>query len=121
MKRMIMADDDSHARDALADYMRSSMPHVYVEQVADGNQLVERVRNHTYDLVLTDNEMQELGGLAAIQGIREFNKRVPIIMLAGSSSREEAIKAGATGYVSKSNWQEDLPPVLRDYLGSFLG
>ncbi len=102
-KSAIIADDEASWREGLAEFLQHAVPDAEIDQVSDGESLVERVREGQYSLVLTDYNMGEgrMSGTDAITRIRGFDKQMPIYMVSSSSKREEALSAGATGYISK--------------------
>jgi len=113
--KIIIAEDHAIFRRGLEQRI-SRRYDVEVETVPDGKPLVERVRDNVYTVVLTDNLMLEMSGIQAIKQIREFDQQVPIIMLSASDIEEEALKAGATHYVSKAFTGDYLYPILNEYL-----
>ncbi|WP_299315695.1 ATP-binding protein [uncultured Aquimarina sp.] len=61
----------------------------YKSQIADDGILaIEMVKNNTYDLILMDLNMPNMGGMEATKIIREFNTNIPIIALTASDTQE---------------------------------
>jgi two-component system response regulator GlrR len=54
-------DDDALFRDLVARAGRQNM-YCQVDTVSDGHAALERVRNHVYDLILSDLRMPEMDG-----------------------------------------------------------
>ena len=71
-KYVIVADEDQHSR---RDYISEieGLTEREIHEVGSGQELVERVREEDYCLVLTSDELTELGGLEAIKAIRLFD------------------------------------------------
>jgi PAS domain S-box-containing protein len=74
----------------------------------NGRQALEAVEKHSFDLVLMDVQMPELGGLEATQAIRQkektSGKHVPILAMtahAMQGDRERCLAAGMDGYIAK--------------------
>ena len=107
-KRVILADDNATYRETMIAGMERFCDKegidVEFDEVADGKELVERVRRDRYDLVFTDNQMTEVHGLQALGQIREHDKTVPIYMLSSSEVGEQALKLGANGYFDKRDY-----------------
>ena len=81
----------------------------YQTTVAEtGLEAVEKFNTHTFDAILMDIQMPEMGGIEATQIIREkeqaTNKRIPIIALTAhalSGDKERFLEAGMDAYVAK--------------------
>jgi CheY-like chemotaxis protein len=79
------------------------------DAVADGREAIEALRAIPYDLVLMDVQMPEMDGMEVTRQIRNsqasiLNRNIPVIAMtahAMAGDREECLKAGMNGYVSK--------------------
>jgi CheY-like chemotaxis protein len=103
---VLLAEDNAITRAALEEYLGLQGLHVLV--AADGLEALELATTRRPDLVLMDIQMPKMDGLEAIRRIRALNDaaaaRVPIIALtahAMSGDREQFLRAGANGYLSK--------------------
>ena len=70
----------------------------------NGTDAVDKVRLHSYDLILMDVNMPGITGLEASRMIREFNKTVPIVALTAveiEEIREEIQLAGMNDIIVK--------------------
>ena len=87
-----------------------------VEIVADGQAVLDALRQHRFDLVLMDGHMPVLNGLETAQRIRAAGaawSRVPIIALTADAlvdDRNTYLDAGMDDYLTK-------PVDLRELLG----
>ena len=66
------------------------------------------LESKTFDLVLSDYNLPGYDGLSALKHVREKQPELPVIMISGGLSEEEAVdclKAGATDYVIKQRPQ----------------
>ena len=125
-KKVIIAEDFAPLRNAYLfqiELMKEDkiLPaDLEVECVANGESLIEKVKNEKYLLILTDNDMPPgITGLEAIKKIREFDKDVPIYMISGSafqSLKSDALKYGATGFIDKGELKTRLESLLKQYL-----
>lgn len=129
-KKIIYADDNIIPAMANKKYIQSNIDGVTVDIVGNGNDLVEKVKNGKYVLIVTDNNMPYLTGLEAIQEIRKFDKEIPIIMISGdisgnissdvSSIKDKALKAGANDYLKKPFERRELTSAIqRLYKGAW--
>ena len=91
------------------------------ETANNGIEAIEKFKNGTYDLVLMDENMPELGGIGATKAIRAFEKEVgqthtPIISLTANAlkgDRERFLQAGMDDYISKPVEPQNLLSVIR--------
>ena len=74
----------------------------------DGRQALKLIEEQSFDLVLMDVQMPEMGGLEATAAIRDLEKRtgerVPIIAMTAhaiTGDRERCLSAGMDAYISK--------------------
>jgi PAS domain S-box-containing protein len=101
--KIVLADDNGDMRDYVR---RLLLPYYDVISVADGQQALVMIREHTPDLVLTDVMMPNLDGFGLLQRLREDPRTatIPVIMLsarAGEESRVDGLAAGADDYLIK--------------------
>lgn len=107
--KILIADDQKHARNGLKALLRVSLPHPEIWEAANGRQAQELAEEHGPDLVLMDVRMPEVDGLAATRWIRARVPRAKILVLSlDETLREEALAAGADGFVSKGESPETL-------------
>lgn len=82
-----------------------------IAEAANGLEAVENAARLPPDIVLLDIAMPLLNGIEAARRIREASPESGIVFLTEDSSsdvREECFRAGAAGYVLKSNAVHDL-------------
>lgn len=81
-----------------------------VVNVKTGKEVLKRVTETAYDLVLLDMVLPELSGMEVLQELRtkpEYDQNLKVVVFSNLSSPEEqeaAKKAGATGFISKTNF-----------------
>jgi len=100
--RIVLADDHT----LLVEALRILLAPVgtVVATAANGEELVDRVREFTPDLVVTDLSMPGVSGFSALQAIQKLPEPPPVVVLsvhADPGTIRAALRAGARGYVSK--------------------
>ncbi|WP_204346980.1 response regulator transcription factor [Psychroserpens algicola] len=76
-----------------------------VGTVGSGVEIFEFVRRHDVDIIISEIELPELNGITALRAIKKEHSHINIIMFSYHPEEIYAIstiKAGASGYVSKS-------------------
>jgi len=106
--RLLIAEDETIVRCALAQLLAREKDFEVVAQAADGEVAADLARRHRPDVVLMDLGMPHMDGLAAARQIKQDLPACAIVVLTIHHDDEHlfaAIKAGASGYVLK-----DAPP-----------
>jgi two-component system chemotaxis response regulator CheY len=121
MAQAILAVDDSGSlRQMVAFSLRAAG--YQVTEAVDGQDGLEKARNQTFDLVLTDQNMPRMDGLTLIRSLRGLDvyHKVPILMLTTESSDEMKAKgraAGANGWLVKPFDPQRLIEVVKKVIG----
>ena len=98
---LVVDDDPGHLEMLRA--MLSVWGH-RVETAEDGEEAVDKVKRHPFDLVLTDVRMAQMGGIEALKAIKEYNPSIPVLIMTAYSSVDsavDALKSGAYDYLTK--------------------
>jgi response regulator RpfG family c-di-GMP phosphodiesterase len=120
--KILVVDDSSIVRRVLAKQLeRFGSEVVYAE---DGRQGLEQAHSSPFDLIISDIEMPYLDGFSLCEKLKEDpeTRGLPIILLSTLDSDrdvERGFKAGADGYVSKSEAQKNLAPTIERVLEKF--
>jgi signal transduction histidine kinase/CheY-like chemotaxis protein len=75
-----------------------------VDVVDDGNLVLNKIQNNTYDFILMDLYMNEMGGCEATREIRKNGIDIPVIAFSGDDSTEtieNCFDAGMNGLILK--------------------
>ncbi|SDR53722.1 two component transcriptional regulator, LuxR family [Rhizobiales bacterium GAS191] len=102
--RILIAEDQSLLRNALAKRLSLEPDMVIVAQAADGDQAIREARSRRPDVILMDLQMPRVDGIAATRAILADNPRIRIIVLTTFETDElilGAIAAGAQCYLLK--------------------
>ena len=100
--RILVVDDEKVIREILADFL--TMEGYVVHTVEDGAQALEELHKRSYNLVISDLKMPNMGGLELIQKITEESIPVLTVIMTGFGTVEtaiEAMKKGAYDYILK--------------------
>ena len=121
MSKTILAVDDSGSLRQMVVFSLKAAGYNVTEAV-DGVDALEKAKTHTFDLVLTDQNMPRMDGLTLIRSLRELTSyaRVPILMLTTEFSVEMKAKgkaAGANGWLVKPFDPQRLTEVVRKVIG----
>ena len=115
MESILIADDHPLTREALASLLEQHGFEV-VGQASDGEEAIVEAARLRPRLVLLDLTMPGMDGLSALPHIRESSPESEVVVLTASGTDEnllEAIRAGAAGYLLKSEPPERIALFLR--------
>jgi len=104
--RLLLAEDHETVRQGLRALFATVPGIKIIEEVGDTDATVARLRATSPDLLLLDLSMPGAGGLTAIRRIRKEDQHTPIVVLTrhrDPSFVQDALAAGATGYVLKQS------------------
>lgn len=122
--KVMIVDDHPVVRAGIADILGLEDDIVVIAEAADGQEAIEKVKKHNPDLVLMDMQMPNMGGVEAINSIREFNKQVKFIILTTYKNEDfvfDGVNAGARGYLLKDAEPDELiDAIQRVYRGESL-
>jgi DNA-binding NarL/FixJ family response regulator len=113
--RVLIVDDHPLTRDALSALLAQQGFEV-VGEASDGEEALRAARKHEPDVVLLDLTMPGLDGLAALPRLREEAPACEVVVLTASDTEENllaAIRAGASGYLLKTESPEQIAAFLR--------
>lgn len=116
----VLAADDSESIRRMVELTLDEEDHE-ISMAEDGLQALEIAREEQFDLVITDINMPNMGGLELIRNLRELDnyRLTPIICLTTESSDEQKQRgreAGATGWIVKPFSAEKLLSVVQRVL-----
>ena len=88
MKILLVEDKDS-LRQMLATAIKKAG--YRVDEAADGNTAVERIRKQPYQLVITDLRLPSLSGLEILKIQKETDPTIPVLLMTAYGTIEEAV------------------------------
>jgi NarL family two-component system response regulator LiaR len=112
---VIVADDDPFARRVIKDALQGAGVMVIAE-ARDGREAVELTLFHRPDVVVMDIVMPQLDGILATRQIVQQLPDQIVVVLTGAQDEAlgvQALRAGATGYLSKDLDIDALPRALK--------
>jgi len=101
-KRVHFIDDDATAGDLFRRFSRGKPYEVCIFR--DPVDALHDIQTHGSQLIITDLSMPSMSGLELLEAIRKTDLEVPVIMITGFSTEDNAIRAlrlGAADFVKK--------------------
>ncbi len=102
--RVLCVEDEADLREDIAEFLR--MQSHEVDEAANGQEAIERLKRAHYDLVLCDIKMPGMDGFELLNQVRreQYLTHTPFIFLTALNEREDKVRAhnsGCDGYLSK--------------------
>lgn len=91
-----------------------------VMEAADGREAIDTFKSWLPDLVIMDIKMPDMDGIEALTIIRELDFKTPILAISASvteKNREDVLKAGFNGFISKPMNHFTLLTTIAELLG----
>ncbi|HEV8336630.1 MAG TPA: sigma-54 dependent transcriptional regulator [Candidatus Polarisedimenticolia bacterium] len=115
--RLLVVDDETHQREMLSGILERAG--YRVEAASGGREALEILGRSEFDLLLTDQKMPGMDGLALLERLQELRPETPVILMTAYGSVSEAVaamKKGAADYLTKPFEREELLLVLEKAL-----
>ena len=111
MTGIVIADDHELIREGIKKIIRSSKNMRIAGEAADIEQTLQLVKSEAPDIIVLDINLPGIDGLEGLEMVRKHFPDIPVLIL--SMYPEEryavrALKAGASGYITKSMAAEEL-------------
>jgi len=111
---VLVVDDSATMRSIIIKHL-NALGYEDVDTAEDGNSALARLRDRQYGLLISDWEMQPMGGEELLQKLRQDPKsiKLPVIMITASGSRGASWLAGANAYLPKPFTESDLQKAIK--------
>jgi two-component system chemotaxis response regulator CheY len=106
----VLVVDDSPTMTTIISKLVRDVGFTDIDQVNDGPAALNRLREKTYGLLLSDWDMRPMNGTELTQHVRNDpkNSAIPIIMITAKVDADEAWLSGADGFLTKPFKVNDL-------------
>jgi len=119
MLRLLVADDHEIVRKGLVKVLAEILQPIKVDEAKNGQEALSRVLKSEYDLVVLDIKMPGKGGLDVLKEIKQHKPKLPVLILSMHPEEQfavRAIRAGASGYLTKECAGDELVLAIRKAL-----
>jgi DNA-binding NarL/FixJ family response regulator len=116
MIKVLIADDHTILRKGLCEVLEQTNDITVTGEAADGTETIELLRKHEIDVVVLDIEMPGRGGLEVLKDIHRLWPKIKVLILSMHPVEQfavRAIKAGASGYLTKERSPYELIGAIR--------
>jgi two-component system invasion response regulator UvrY len=116
MIKILIADDHAIVREGLKQILSETSDMLVAGEAANGLECLKLVWEKDLDLVLLDIAMPGRGGMDILKQLKHEKPKLPILMLSMYPEKQyavRALKAGASGYLTKESAPEELIAAIR--------
>lgn len=117
--RILIADDHAIVRKGLKQLILEEYPSAQLAGVKDTEELMFKLVESSWDIVICDLNMPGRSGLDALHQIRQAYPSLPVLIMSMYPEDQYALrvlKAGASGYLGKDTVHEDIIKAIRTVL-----
>ena len=117
--KFLLIDDHKIIREGLKQILLMHFPSAIFDESANAEDVIHKITTSEYNVVICDLSMPGRSGLDVLKQVKEIRPDLPVLIL--SMHPEEhyalrALKAGAWGYLNKSDGAEVLIPAVQKVL-----
>ena len=116
MIRILVADDHAVVRRGVLQILEEAYDMVVTGEASTGREVLQLVQENDYDVILLDIAMPESSGLETLKQLRTLTPELQVLILSMYPEKQyavRALKAGATGYLTKESAPDELIAAIR--------
>lgn len=116
MIRVLLADDHAMVRTGLKEILADTGDIAVTAEASSGSDVLVRIRAEEYDVLVLDMSMPGRSGIELIKQVKGEKPRLRILVLSMHSEEQyavRALKAGASGYLTKDSAADELVAAIR--------
>ena len=114
MKKVLIVDDDAELRSTLSEILKGAGYHI--DEASSGKEAIEKIVSKDFDIALLDLMMPKMNGIETLTELKKITPKTKVIMITAFATVEnavDAIKKGASDYISKPFRIDDLLTTIR--------
>lgn len=120
MIRALFADDHAVVRRGLSEILGETSDIVVHGEAGTGSEAMEKVRAGEWDVLVLDLNLPDRDGLDVLRDVKRERPKLPVLVLTMCSEEQfavRALRAGASGYLTKESAPEELVRAVRKVVG----
>ncbi len=116
MLKILIADDHPILRQGIKQIIEEAPDMEVTGEASNGAEVLTKVYNNDFDIIVLDITMPGRSGLEALKQLKNEKPKTPVIILSMHPEEQyavRALKAGASGYLTKASAPEELVTAIR--------
>ena len=114
--KILIADDHTIFREGLKHILTEYPDMIVADEARNGREVLDKIWNNDYDMVLLDISMPGMTGLEALKQLKNDKPKLPVLVLSMHPEEQYAVRplrAGASGYLTKESAPDELMTAIR--------
>ena len=114
--RILIADDHPIVRAGFKQVISDTQDITVADEAKNGEEVMDLIRKHDYDIVLLDISMPGKNGLEVLKDLKVEKPKLPVMILSIYPEEQyavRALRAGASGYMTKASAPNELIVAIR--------
>lgn len=119
MLKILIADDHAVVRQGLKQILADELGKCTFGEASHGAEVIDLVGKQKWDILVMDISMPGRSGLELLKDVKSAHKKLPVLILSVHPEHLYAIralKAGASGYITKGSASEELVKAVNKIL-----
>lgn len=120
MKRILIVDDHEVLRDGVKRIFDKQPDTATFGEASTVHEALRLVREQDWDVVVLDISLGDRSGLEVLKELKHLRPRLPVLILSMHSEEQfarRALKAGASGYITKDSPRAELVEAVSKVMG----
>jgi two-component system, NarL family, invasion response regulator UvrY len=120
MIRILVADDHAVVRQGVKQILADEKDMVVKDEAQNGSETLKKIMGKEYDVVLLDISMPGRSGLEVLADIKAQRPKLAVLILSMHPEEQyavRALRAGASGYLTKASAPQELIGAIRKAAG----
>jgi len=116
MIKILIADDHAIVREGLKQILSQSSDMAIAGEASNGQDAIDKISRNNFDLIILDISMPGKSGLEVLREIKSKRPELPVLILSMYPEEQyavRALKAGASGYLTKDSAPDELVKAVR--------
>ena len=117
--KILIADDHALFREGLKQILQENFGGAVLDQASNGYEVLDKISGNDYDLLLLDIAMPGISGLDVLKQLRIIRPKLHALVLSMYPEGQyavRAIRAGASGYLTKRSASDELIEAINKVL-----
>ena len=117
--KILIADDHALFREGLKQILQENFEGAVLDQASNGYEVLDKISGNDYDLLLLDIAMPGISGLDVLKQLRIIRPKLHALVLSMYPEGQyavRAIRAGASGYLTKRSASDELIEAINKVL-----